>query len=332
MLLGKPVVNADQTVIILWDAANQTQHFVRKASFHSESDDFGFIVPSPSRPELDESGDEAFPLLSEVTAPPVKRTLRPLCLGIGCGAHSLQFDRGAAGEELVTVVQEKQVAGFDAVVLEAKSSHALVGWLREHNFVLSPEVEAWAGGSFRALKVSKKSRDGAKSVAAPALRISFKTDRPLFPYREPDPTVHAKALGLKKRLLRIYFIAEARYRGELIKDEPWTGQVAWADKLTPQTRQKVLERLKLPPTTGPDTWWLTEFEDDWPYRAAPADVYFALDPIQERKHREPIYRYYLSSAWPRDASVYALAAVVVLPLVRRRRGGRVRGSSSAVTA
>jgi hypothetical protein len=59
-----------------------------------------------------------------------------------------------------------------------------------------------------------------------------------------------------------YFIAEARYRGELTKDEPWTGQVAWADKLTPQTRQIVLERLKLPATTGPDTWWLTEFEDE----------------------------------------------------------------------
>ena len=27
--LGKPVVNADQTVVILWDAATQTQHFVR---------------------------------------------------------------------------------------------------------------------------------------------------------------------------------------------------------------------------------------------------------------------------------------------------------------
>src|SRR5580765_842326 len=30
---GKPVVNADQTVVILWDAANKTQHFIRQASF-----------------------------------------------------------------------------------------------------------------------------------------------------------------------------------------------------------------------------------------------------------------------------------------------------------
>ena len=44
---GKPVVNADQTVLIIWDAAAKTQHFIRQASFTSQADDFGFIVPSP---------------------------------------------------------------------------------------------------------------------------------------------------------------------------------------------------------------------------------------------------------------------------------------------
>ena len=61
-----------------------------------------------------------------------------------------------------------------------------------------------------------------------ALRISFKTERPLFPYREPDPKAFAQSLGAKERLLRIYFLAEARYRGELTKEVPWTGRVAWA--------------------------------------------------------------------------------------------------------
>jgi hypothetical protein len=42
---GKPVVNADQTVIMIWDAATKTQHFIRQASFKSAADDFGFLVP-----------------------------------------------------------------------------------------------------------------------------------------------------------------------------------------------------------------------------------------------------------------------------------------------
>ena len=54
---GKPVVNADQTVILLWDPATKTQHFIRQASFKSGADDFGFLVPTPTQPELDESGN-----------------------------------------------------------------------------------------------------------------------------------------------------------------------------------------------------------------------------------------------------------------------------------
>src|SRR5690349_18712330 len=74
---GKPVVNADQTVVILWDAANKTQHFIRRATFKSDADDFGFLIPSPSQPELNESGDGIFPILAEVTAPKVKTVPRP---------------------------------------------------------------------------------------------------------------------------------------------------------------------------------------------------------------------------------------------------------------
>src|SRR5262245_64412453 len=73
---GKPVVNADQTVIIIWDAATKMQHFIRKASFKSEADDFGFLVPSPSQPELDESGNDAFPYLLKLTEPEIKNVPR----------------------------------------------------------------------------------------------------------------------------------------------------------------------------------------------------------------------------------------------------------------
>ena len=68
-------------------------------------------------------------------------------------------------------------------------------------------------------------------------------------------------------MLRIYFLADARYRGEMTKDSPWTGKAAWADKIKPDQRSKLLAALKLPDSTGPKQMWLTEFEDNWPYRA-----------------------------------------------------------------
>ena len=322
--LETPVVNADQSVIILWDAASKTEHFIRKASFQSAGDDFGFIVPSPSQPELEESGNEAFPYLHDLTAPTTIRIPRPT-VGFGCsGAATLKDDTFcAAPPPMVQVLQEKEVAGFNAVVLEAKSSGALVDWLKEHGYAFSPEVEAWArpyierGWKFTALKIAKNRSSSDKAVVAGALRISFKTDRPLFPYREPDPMAIAKALGAEKRMLRIYFLAEARYKGELTKETPWTGQVAWADKLSSTTRREILKHLKLPANTGPTTMWLTEFEDRWPYQAAPADLYFSRDLHQLSRHRKPVIQY-VSSGWPGDVTVYALAMALVLPPVVRR--------------
>src|SRR5262249_49731322 len=156
-----------------------------------------------------------------------------------------------------------------------------------------------------------------KSVAAAALRMSFKTDRPLFPYREPDSKNAAAALGTSQRLLRIYFVAEARYQGELTSEVAWTGQVAWANKLAAADRKKELETLQLPEGTGPPEWWFTEFEDPWPYRVAPADVYFSRAADQSTVKREPIIEY-VSSPWPTDVTVYAIAAAIVVPSLLRK--------------
>src|SRR5262249_9168828 len=160
-----------------------------------------------------------------------------------------------------------------------------------------------------------------KNVSASALRLSFKTDRPLFPYREPDYKRAAEDLGAVNRLLRIYFIAEARYRGELTDQVSWTGAVAWANRLRPEDRRKTLELLNLPERTGPAEWWLTEYEDNWPYRVAPADVYFAREPTQLPVKREPIIQY-VASPWPTDATTYVIAALVLPPLVRWLGKGR----------
>jgi len=312
---GQPVVNADQTVIMIWDAAAKTQHFIRQASFKSAADDFGFLVPSPSEPELDESGNDAFAHLRTLTEPEKKKAPRGGGgIGCGCSARNMTFDTGS-----VHVLQEKRVAGFDAVVLESNSAAALTAWLKERGYTYSPEVEAWAkpyidlGWKITALKIAKDADSkNSPTVAADALRMSFKTDRPLFPYREPDPKAAAELL-VQRRLLRIYFLADARYQGEM-NGIPWSGKVAWAGKINAHDRREVLKKLKLPETTGPADWYLTEFEDDWQYAVAPADVFFSRNANQDAVKRDPIYVLESSNG---DAWLYAFAVVLIAPLLLR---------------
>jgi hypothetical protein len=317
---GKAVVNADQTVIMIWDAASKTQHFIRQASFKSDADDFGFLVPTPTQPDLQESGNDAFPFLRKLTEPERRREHRPPSGGMGCSEEKTTRHQT---KDAVRVLDEKLVAGFQATVLEAKSADALVDWLKHHGYAFSPEVQAWAkpyvaaGWKITALKLAKDKQSRGENVNASALRLTFKTDRPLFPYREPDPKVAAKTLSARQRLLRIYFVAEARYKGD-----PWSGNAVWANTLDDQTRKKMLELLGLPATSIPERCWLTEFEDNWSYTAAPADVIFERDSVQYPIAREPIIEY-VSSPWTTDPTVYAMVALVVVPpLVRRSRRRR----------
>ena len=172
--------------------------------------------------------------------------------------------------------------------------------------------------------------------------MSFKTEQPLFPYREPDSKRAAEHLGARDRLLRIYFIGEARYAGKLTEEQRWTGEVDWAGKVAADDRSEVLEHLKLPETTGPAEWHLTEFEDKWPYQVAPADVYFSPAADQADVRRPPNIRYtFAPESNPRtppdaapksgldtaDLTIYAvaaglvglLAAVLAYALIRRRK-------------
>jgi hypothetical protein len=330
---GVPAVNADQTVLLIWDAATQTEHFIRQASFKTEGADLGFLVPSPTQPDLQEAGDGAFDVLGTLTAPEVHRVYQ-LRNPFGCGMVSSGAPSSLAADAapVVRVLEEKRVAGFNAAVLESNSATALVDWLGAHGYAYSPELAAWArpyleaGWKITTLKVAKGPGDrGKETVAASALRLSFHTDRPLFPYREPDPSGPARTLGADDRLLRIYFVGDARYEGGLTPEVPWSGKTAWAGWLGARDRRKLLEALRLPPATGPEKWYLTEFEDHWPYRAAPADLYFHRS-ADQRQVRRPAVIQYVSTSLPADVTVWAVAAVLAGPVVwrrRKRQGNRV---------
>src|SRR5947209_5509893 len=114
---NKPVEIADESAIIVWDSATGTEHFIRRATFKSAAQDFGFLVPTPTKPELAEADDVAFKELARITAPKVVTQPRPSSGGcsIGCSEAKRDF---AASPGNVQVLDEQRVAGYDAVVLE----------------------------------------------------------------------------------------------------------------------------------------------------------------------------------------------------------------------
>src|SRR5262245_52407848 len=49
---GPSISIAEESAIIVWDPAKKVQHFIRRAAFDTTSSDFGFLVPTPTMPEL----------------------------------------------------------------------------------------------------------------------------------------------------------------------------------------------------------------------------------------------------------------------------------------
>ncbi|HEY7160292.1 MAG TPA: hypothetical protein VH815_03495, partial [Acidobacteriota bacterium] len=66
---GRRVQVLGESAVIVWDSKTKTEHFIRSATFESDSPDFGFLVPTPTVPTLQESTDQIFTMAEEWMVP-----------------------------------------------------------------------------------------------------------------------------------------------------------------------------------------------------------------------------------------------------------------------
>jgi len=285
---GRFVRVESEEALIIWDEAAQRQHFIRRASFETDAKDFGFLVPTPGKPELAAADDQVFQTLAALTAPGV------------------------------AVLEQKLLAGYEATVLDAADARALEGWLKSNGYPSSPGLVEWAKPYVeRKWKITAfKVAGGAPKVTTGAVRLSFQTPRPFFPYREPP------AAGSRERMLRIYFLADARFRGTVGDYEPWAGAAVWSGSIDQTQLEQLLKLVHLPPLAGGGGRRLTEFEDRSSPRPGGGELYFERAADQSTLARPAAQR--LSGASGTMIALLALAILVLIGgswfLIRRNRG------------
>src|SRR6185436_809264 len=207
---GEQISVVEESAVIVWEPATKTQHFIRRATFRGTAQDFGFLVPTPTAPALAEVDDQIFDVLDTKTArQTVYKTRRaidwtPLLLYSRLKREGM----ATAGRPPVEVLETKKIAGYEAAVLDATDAAALSRWLGEHGYATTPDLAEWLdayvkqGWKITAFKIDKSADAMARTSA---VKMSFRTERPFFPYREPA-SQRANAKYDDVRVLRIWFL------------------------------------------------------------------------------------------------------------------------------
>lgn len=261
-----PVQITAEEALIVWDGARHIEHFVRRASFEGGSPTFGFLVPVPALPEIVEADERIFEQIEKFWEEQRRDEIHYRFEGITSTFLSRSIKSSV--EAGVALVATARVAGMDVVVLEAESPNALGDWLRAREFSFRPELESYLEPYVRErykIVAFKYARDAAAPlVGSRAVRLSFSTERPYFPYREPRDAARAVP-----GLFRLHVLSTTSVSGVLGEArQPWTATIRYSGPFTSEP----------PPYARIASPWLTLFEETLQSRPVAGDLTFELAP------------------------------------------------------
>lgn len=292
--------------MILWDQTSKVEHFIRQATIRTGSPDLAFLVPTPETPELAEVDPAIFDRVSAIGQPErvrpviyheVKEFFAPIAYHFqGEPADEAPPPSPAvppivASNVRPTVLAEADVAGYHATVLATDDYPSIASWLAQNGYNATPELEAWLKKygarkwKITAFKMIKPDA-GVGYLTTRAVRLSFHTPAPFYPYSEPGDRQKASAASPLGRALRVAVLSNARMSGSLADQTLWPGKLEYAGPARlslaqqegkPWTPAQWLADAGLdhagnhpaPPST------LTTFLDESNPRPGTADLYFA---------------------------------------------------------
>jgi hypothetical protein len=274
---------AREKVLIIHDAAHGQQHFIREVAFRKAEQTLGFVVPTPTRPEVAAVAQTPFTKLRErfpFASPPRD------AIGSAPG-----YGRGGGGSPRgVEVLAVEKVGSFTAFTLTATDADALAGWLHDNQLSSTPENDRWLdhyvrmGFYYVALRYdppAKTKPDALTGIAAETVRISFATPIAYYPYLEPA----REQIGAEPRLLELWYVGSdpvvpvARFdeRGEPSQPPTWTRPMK-PGKDYRRTREQVAAAFdaELDSLLPPGDLVVQTFQDQKRDRSGHQDILFAF--------------------------------------------------------
>jgi len=179
--------NAERILFEVHDDGTVTA--VVEISYAGDPDDFSWVVPVTDTPDLEVEVDAwALTMLDDATAPsivppPTKCTSTPSPFPQNRAMAGGDDDDSSFDEDGVVVEDLEQVGPFDPTVVSSDDPDALIAWLNDNDYLITPEMEPFvaeyvaAGMKFLALKLAP---DAESDDVAP-ISMTYPATEPMIP-------------------------------------------------------------------------------------------------------------------------------------------------------
>jgi hypothetical protein len=247
--LGSDVNQPSQKAFLTWNPAERSESFTVQPRFEGNAADFGMVIPTPSRPRLNEMPRDFFKELAVFTIlkpmPLDKYKRFPFRMPLGVTAMA---GRTMERASTVRVLEAGVVGSLDYKIITAERADDLYDWLKQNRYRYSGDEKTldyyiqkrWV---FTVMKIDphqmKRGPNGTYTGDVTPTRFTFASEQLIYPLRITQISVPDQTEAL--------FYVQAPYKVDLPGSfsyqytwEPmWLQAASYAvpEKLTPQEKR-----------------------------------------------------------------------------------------------
>jgi hypothetical protein len=206
------ILQPAQKAFITWDPKEQVESFTVQPKFEGNAKDFGMVIPTPSKPRLDEMPRDFFKELavytilkrrefpqSKLLPPPPKEAAKE------AKEEDATASSGNKRHNSVKVLEAGIVGSLDYKIISAERADDLYAWLKDNHYSYAGDEatldfyvkKKWL---FTVMKIDtmqmKKNKDGTFAGEVTPTRFQFTSDKLIYPLKITQLSVRDKTEAL----------------------------------------------------------------------------------------------------------------------------------------
>lgn len=302
----KELEHFEEKIALFWNATNQSEDLIRQISWNKEEKHLGFIVPTPTIPEVYDVADknlfdhiEQIVRRDEIKVLKFKYSLLSYMISSSNSLKENLFSKGVSNDA-IQLVSEKELLYFKVIVLKAKTLKDIKQWFKENNFSYDENYDSWLenyirkGFYFSAFQFrSDKNMDENESSV---VGIRFSAKKPFHPWSEPQ------IKKFQNRKFRLYIFSDSMFD----TDAKWSGEMTYSNELI-YSNYDFLD-LNLDKKYYK---WLSVFESRDPGYRGKDDLHFIKKENKVVKKLSSIFDIHEFFYFPLDVIIGSLVAAVL---------------------